>query len=256
MNNRADKLKAFNRLLEIMDELREKCPWDRKQTIQSLRHLTIEEVYELAEAITENNLQEVKKELGDLMLHLIFYSKIAEEQGAFDIAEVIHTECEKLIFRHPHIYGNIQVQDEEEVKRNWEKIKLKEGNTSVLSGVPRGLPATIKALRIQEKVAGVGFDFKNERDAFGKVKEELKELQQETTIQEKEKELGDVFFSLINYARKVGINPENALEKTNQKFIQRFTKMESIAAEQQKTLSALSIETLNALWEQAKQAIK
>ncbi|MBV7441303.1 nucleoside triphosphate pyrophosphohydrolase [Weeksellaceae bacterium TAE3-ERU29] len=252
MNNKEEKLKAFGRLLDIMDDLREKCPWDKKQTLESLRHLTIEEVYELGDAIIDNNLQELKKEIGDVMLHLIFYSKIGEEKGAFDIADAINAECEKLIFRHPHIYGDTKVESEEDVKRNWEKLKLKEGNKSVLAGVPKGLPAMVKAYRMQEKVKGVGFDFENSEDAFAKVEEEINEFKAETDLDRKEKELGDVFFSLINYARSIGINPENALERTNKKFKNRFERMEEIAQEKNLKLSDLNLTEQDKLWEQAK----
>ncbi|QAR30564.1 nucleoside triphosphate pyrophosphohydrolase [Ornithobacterium rhinotracheale] len=252
MHTREEKLQAFGRLLDILDELREKCPWDKKQTLLSLRHLTLEEVYELGEAILNNDLQELKKEIGDVMLHLIFYAKIAEEQKAFDIADALNAECEKLIFRHPHIYANTQVQDEEEVKRNWEKLKLKEGNRSVLAGVPKGLPAMVKAFRIQDKVKGIGFDFPSPQEAFSKIEEEIAEFKAETDKEKQENELGDVLFSIINYARQVGINPENALEKTNQKFINRFQKMENLAEAKKVNLSDLSIEQLDLLWEQAK----
>ena len=218
-----EKLKAFQRLLNIMEDLREKCPWDRKQTMDSLRHLTIEETYELADAIVEGDLEEVKKELGDLMLHLVYYSKIGSEKGAFDVADVLNGICEKLIHRHPHIYGDINVKDEEEVKANWEKIKLKEGNgrNSVLGGVPKSLPAMIKAIRIQDKARGVGFDWEKNEQVFEKVEEEMQELKAEVDqgTNQIEDEFGDVLFSLINYARFLKVNPEDALEKTNKKFI-------------------------------------
>ena len=256
MNSREEKLKAFGRLLDIMDDLREKCPWDKKQTLESLRHLTIEEVYELGDAIIDNNLDELKKEVGDVMLHLIFYSKIGEEKGAFDIADALNAECEKLIFRHPHIYGDTKVESEEDVKRNWEKLKLKEGNKSVLAGVPKGLPAMVKAYRMQEKVKGVGFDFENSEDAFAKVEEEINEFKAETDFDKKEKELGDVFFSLINYARSIGINPENALERTNKKFKNRFQRMEEIAQEKNLKLSDLNLTEQDKLWEQAKSELE
>jgi len=229
MNNRTEQLKAFERLLDIMDELREKCPWDRKQTFQSLKHLTIEEVYELNDAISENNTEEIKKELGDLLLHIVFYAKIGSEDRSFDIADVCNGICEKLIVRHPHIYGDVEVQDEQDVKENWEKIKLKEGNKSVLSGVPESLPAVVKAFRIQDKVKGVGFDWDNKNDVWNKVEEELEEFKAEVTAnnkQKQEEEFGDVLFALINYARVCDINLDEALNKTINKFIRRFTRME------------------------------
>lgn len=247
------KLAAFERLLTIMDELREKCPWDRKQTMESLRYLSIEELYELSDAILEGNYSEIKKELGDLMLHLVFYSKIASEQGHFDVADVLNGVCDKLIERHPHIYGNVQVADEEEVKRNWESIKLKEGKKSVLEGVPKSLPALVKAHRIQEKAKGVGFEWKNAEDVWLKVEEELKEFKAASTDdQKKEEEFGDLLFSLINYARFMGINPEDALERTNKKFIRRFQYMEEKAAEQQRSLHDMTLEEMDALWNEAK----
>lgn len=247
------KLAAFERLLIIMDELREKCPWDRKQTMESLRYLSIEELYELSDAILEGNYTEIKKELGDLMLHLVFYSKIASEQGHFDVADVLNGVCDKLIERHPHIYGNVQVADEEEVKRNWESIKLKEGKKSVLEGVPKSLPALVKAHRIQEKAKGVGFEWKNAEDVWLKVEEELQEFKAASTDdQKKEEEFGDLLFSLINYARFMGINPEDALERTNKKFIRRFQYMEEKAAEQQRSLHDMTLEEMDALWNEAK----
>lgn len=252
MNSREDQLKAFNRLLDIMDDLREKCPWDHKQTMESLRYLTIEEMYELSDAILEKNTNEIKKELGDLFLHLIFYSKIASETQDFDIADVLNGISEKLIYRHPHIYGDVEVADEDEVKRNWEKLKLKEGKKSVLGGVPSSLPAMVKAHRIQEKVKGVGFEFENSEDTWAKVKEEINEFEQETDPQKREQELGDVFFSLINYARFIGINPEDALERTNKKFISRFQQIEELAKEQGKDISELSLKEQDELWEKAK----
>lgn len=259
MNTKEQKLAAFGRLLDIMDDLREKCPWDRKQTLQSLRHLTLEEVYELSDALLEEDLQEIKKELGDVLLHLVFYAKIGSEKGAFDIADVINSLCEKLIFRHPHIYGDAVAEDEEAVKQNWEKLKLKEGNTSVLSGVPKGLPPMIKAFRIQDKVRGVGFDFPNVDEAWQKVEEEMQEFKAEIKSQNKEKqeqELGDVFFSLINYARMQGINADSALEKTNAKFIRRFQNLEKIAQEKNLILSEMSLQEMDRLWEEAKQQEK
>ena len=256
MNSKAEKLEAFSRLLDIMDDLREKCPWDKKQTLQSLRHLTLEEVYELSDALLDEDLPEIKKELGDVLLHLVFYAKIGSEKGSFDIADVINSLNEKLIFRHPHIYGDVEVADEEEVKQNWEKLKLKEGNKSVLSGVSKGTPSIVKAYRIQEKVKGIGFEFANAEDAWKKVDEELAEFHAETDPVKKETELGDVFFSLINYARISGLNPDTALERTNNKFIGRFKKMETLAAERKLVLSDLSLEEMDMLWEEAKAAEK
>lgn len=252
MNTKAQKLEAFSKLLDIMDDLRAQCPWDKKQTLQSLRHLTLEEVYELSDALLEEDLQEIKKELGDVLLHLVFYAKIGSEKNAFDIADVINSLNEKLIFRHPHIYGDVKVQDEEEVKQNWEKLKLKEGNKSVLSGVSKGTPSMVKAFRIQEKVKGIGFEFHDAEDAWKKVDEELKEFHAETDLEKKEQELGDVFFSLINYARISGINPDSALEKTNLKFINRFQKMEKLANDRSLNLSEMSLEEMDLLWEEAK----
>lgn len=252
MNTRVEKLKAFGRLLDIMDDLREKCPWDKKQTLETLRHLTIEEMYELSDAILENDKQEIKKELGDLFLHLVFYSKIGSETGDFDVADVLNEICEKLIFRHPHIYGDVKVADEEEVKRNWEKLKLKEGKKSVLEGVPTSLPALVKAYRIQEKVKGVGFEFENSKDTWSKVLEEIEEFQSETDTNKREQEFGDVLFSLVNYARFTGINPEDALERTNKKFLKRFQKIEQLALENGNTLSELNLSEQDALWKEAK----
>lgn len=255
MNNRTEQLKAFERLLDIMDELREKCPWDRKQTFQSLKHLTIEEVYELNDAISENNTEEIKKELGDLLLHIVFYAKIGSEDRSFDMADVCNGICEKLIVRHPHIYGDVEVQDEQDVKENWEKIKLKEGNKSVLSGVPESLPAVVKAFRIQDKVKGVGFDWDNKNDVWNKVEEELEEFKAEVTAnnkQKQEEEFGDVLFALINYARFCDINPEEALNKTNNKFIRRFTRMEELIKKDQKILGSLSLNELDVYWNNVK----
>lgn len=252
MNSRQEKLDAFGRLLDIMDDLREQCPWDRKQTLQTLRHLTLEEVYELSDALLEEDLQEIKKELGDVLLHLVFYAKIGSEKKAFDMADVINSLNEKLIFRHPHIYGDVKVQDEEEVKQNWEKLKLKEGNSSVLSGVSKGTPSMVKAFRIQEKVKGIGFEFHDAEDAWKKVDEELAEFHAETDLEKKEQELGDVFFSLINYARISGINPDSALEKTNNKFISRFQIMEKLARKKNLSLSDMNLEEMDLLWEEAK----
>ena len=254
MNSREKQLKAFNRLLDIMDDLREKCPWDKKQTMESLRYLTIEEVYELSDAILENDKTEIMKELGDLFLHLVFYSKIASETNDFDVADVLDSVCEKLIYRHPHIYGDVKVANEEEVKQNWEKLKLKEGKKSVLSGVPNSLPAVVKAYRIQEKVKGVGFEFENSEDTWAKVQEEINEFKAETDQNKREEEFGDVLFSLINYARFTGINPEDALERTNKKFINRFQQIEELAEKQGKNISELTLEEQNQLWEQTKKS--
>ncbi|MFT4670556.1 MAG: MazG family protein [Flavobacteriaceae bacterium] len=255
MNSRDIQLKAFDRLLTIMDELREKCPWDRKQTMESLRHLTIEETYELGDAILENDLEEVKHELGDLLLHLVFYAKIGSETADFDIGDVCNSICEKLISRHPHIYGDVEVADELEVKRNWENLKLKEGRTSVLEGVPKSLPALVKANRIQDKVSGVGFDWEEPQQVFEKVKEELDELQQEVSADNKDKieaEFGDVLFSMINYARFLKVDPENALERTNKKFIKRFQYIEAKVKEIGKTLEDMTLAEMDVFWEEAK----
>ncbi len=255
MNARPEQLKALERLLNIMDELREQCPWDKKQTMQTLRHLTIEETYELGDAILDNDLDEVKKELGDLLLHIVFYAKIGSETQDFDIADVANGICEKLINRHPHIYGDVKVQDEEEVKQNWESIKLKEGKKSVLEGVPNSLPALVKANRIQEKVAGVGFDWEHPEQVFEKLKEELAELQHEVKqndMDKMESEFGDVLFSMVNYARFLKINPENALERTNKKFIKRFQYLEGKAKESGKTLREMTLAEMDVFWEEAK----
>lgn len=255
MNSRKDQLKALDRLLTIMDELREQCPWDRKQTMQTLRHLTIEETYELGDAILDDDLQEVKKELGDLLLHIVFYSRIGSETGDFDISDVANEICEKLIHRHPHIYGDTKVDNEEDVKKNWESLKLKEGKKSVLEGVPSSLPALVKASRIQEKVAGVGFDWEEPQQVFEKLKEELEELQHEVDSENREAmeaEFGDVLFSMINYARFLKINPENALERTNKKFIKRFQYLEAKAREQNKTLREMTLAEMDVFWEEAK----
>ena len=255
MSSRAGQLEAVERLLEIIDNLRENCPWDRKQTFQSLRHLTIEETYELGDAILENDYGEIKKELGDLLLHIIFYAKIGSEQKVFDIGDVANHISDKLIERHPHIYGNTNAIDAEEVSKNWEIIKLKEANKSVLEGVPNSLPALVKALRIQEKVSGVGFDWDNSEGVLNKVKEELEELRKEViekNINEMELEFGDVLFSLINYARFLKINPETALELTNKKFIKRFKFIESKAHKLGKKINQLSAEEMNIFWQQAK----
>ncbi len=246
-----DKLDAFKRLLIIMDELREQCPWDRKQTMESLRNLTIEETYELADAILDNNMQEIKEEIGDVMLHMVFYSKIASETGDFDIADSLNAVCEKLINRHPHIYGDVHVEDEEEVKRNWEQLKLKEGKKSVLSGVPKSLPAMVKAYRMQDKTAQVGFEWENAEQVWKKVEEEIQEFKEVVDIdpEKMEDEFGDVMFSLINYARFKGIDPETALEKVNRKFKNRF---EYIEAQATKPLSDMSLDEMDKLWNEAK----
>ncbi|WP_369047688.1 nucleoside triphosphate pyrophosphohydrolase [Tenacibaculum sp. UWU-22] len=255
LSSRKQQLEAFNRLLDIMDELRAKCPWDKKQTLESLRHLTIEETYELADAILENNLDEVKKELGDLLLHIVFYAKIGSEKNNFDIASVTNSICDKLIDRHPHIYGDVKVTSEEQVKQNWEKLKLKEGKKSVLEGVPKSLPALVKANRIQDKVAGVGFDWEKPNQVWEKVQEELAELNQEiekNDTENIEKEFGDVLFSMINYARFIGVNPENALEKTNKKFINRFQYLEKEAHKAGKSLADMTLAEMDVYWNQAK----
>lgn len=252
------KLKAFERLLNIMDDLREKCPWDKKQTLESLRHLTIEETYELADAIIDGNMEELKGEIGDLMLHMVFYSKIASETGDFDIADVLNAICDKLVHRHPHIYGDVEVQDEEEVKANWEKLKLKEGKKSVLEGVPNSLPALVKATRIQDKVKGIGFEWENKEQVWDKVDEEIAEFHDEVKAGNKEKmeeEFGDVLFSMINYARWVGINPEDALAKTNKKFIKRFQWMENATKEDGKSISDMPLEEMDKYWEASKKQI-
>ncbi len=252
-----EKLIAFERLLNIMDELREKCPWDKKQTIESIRHLTIEETFELSDAILEKDMQKIKKELGDLLLHVIFYSRIASETNDFNIADVCNSLCEKLIHRHPHIYGDVKVKDEHEVKSNWEKLKLKEGKAeekkSALSGVPKSLPAMIKAYRIQEKARGVGFDWEKPEQVLEKVHEEVNELQTEINSKGKvEEEFGDLLFALINYARFINVNPEDALEKTNRKFIKRFQYLESESAKAGKSLSEMSLAEMDVYWSEAK----
>ncbi len=255
MNSREDKLKAFDRLLTIMDELREQCPWDRKQTMESLRHLTIEETYELGDAILDGDMEEIRKELGDVLLHLVFYSKIGSETGHFDIADVANGICDKLIDRHPHIYGDVEVENEEDVKRNWESLKLKEGKKSVLEGVPKSLPAMVKANRIQDKVAGVGFDWEEPQQVFEKLKEELEELQHEVNENNRdeiESEFGDVLFSMINYARFLKVNPENALERTNKKFISRFQYLEQKASEKGKNLQDMTLAEMDVYWNEAK----
>ncbi len=258
-NTRQRKLEAFDRLLTIMDELRDNCPWDKKQTIQSLRHLTIEETYELADAITQNNLPEIKKELGDVLLHIVFYARIASETGDFDITDVIHSLCDKLVRRHPHIYGETIAEDEETVKRNWEQIKLTEGKgkekQGVLAGVPAGLPALIKAMRIQEKAKGVGFDWPAPEPVWQKVLEEMNELQAEVSSGDREKasqEFGDLIFALVNYARFMNINPEDALESTNRKFINRFSFLENEANKAGKNLADMTLEEMDIYWDMAK----
>ncbi len=259
MNTKEQKIKAFTRLLDIMDDLREKCPWDKKQTLQSLRHLTIEETYELGDAILDNDLEEIKKELGDLLLHIVFYSKIGSEKKSFDIADVANAISDKLIHRHPHIYGDVTVKDEEEVKRNWEQLKLKEGKSSVLEGVPKSLPALVKASRIQEKVAGVGFDWEKPEQVWEKVQEELAELNEEIkkgNTDRIESEFGDVLFSMINYARFIKVNPENALERTNKKFIQRFQYLEQEAKKEGKKLQEMSLAEMDTYWEKSKAFFK
>ncbi|MDZ4823813.1 MAG: nucleoside triphosphate pyrophosphohydrolase [Flavobacteriales bacterium] len=256
VNKRQRETDAFARLLNIMDELRAQCPWDKKQTLESLRHLTIEEVYELGDAILDGNLDEVKKELGDLMLHIVFYAKIASEKNAFDIADSLHSICEKLISRHPHIYGDVVVRNEEEVKSNWEKLKLKEGKKSVLEGVPKSLPAMVKAQRIQDKARGVGFDWEHEGQVWEKVNEELLEFKTEadkgSDAARMEDEFGDVLFSLINYARFKGINPDDALERTNKKFIKRFQYLETESVKDGKKLGEMTLAEMDEYWERAK----
>jgi MazG family protein len=244
-------MQNFEKLVKIMDELREKCPWDKKQTIQTLRAMTIEETYELADAITDDNWDEIKEELGDILLHIIFYARIATEQNRFILNDVIETICDKLIKRHPHIYGDVKVTDDEDVKRNWEKIKLSEGKNSVLDGVPVSLPAVVKATRIQEKAKQVGFEWSNKKDVWRKVEEEMNELQEEVAENDKdrtEEEFGDLLFSLINYARFLNIDAENALEKTNKKFIYRFKKMEAVAKESNRNLHDMKLEEMDAIW--------
>jgi XTP/dITP diphosphohydrolase len=243
---------AFMRLVNIMDDLREKCPWDRKQTEQTLRQMTIEETYELADAITDKDWKGIKEEIGDLMLHMVFYAKIGSEQGQFTLEEALNGICEKLISRHPHIYGDITVRDEEEVKQNWEKLKLKEGKKSIFSGVPVSLPAVVKATRIQEKAKQVGFEWDNREQVWEKVEEETRELKEAVVLDDQEKmeeEFGDLLFSLINYARFLRIDAENALERTNKKFMARFTKMEAIALEQGKSLNEMSLAEMDAIWD-------
>lgn len=258
---REEQLKSFDRLLTIMDELREQCPWDQKQTMESLRHLSIEEMYELSDAILENDRDEIKNELGDLMLHIVFYARIGSEDGHFDIAEVINSICDKLIVRHPHIYGDVKVADDQEVKENWEKIKLEEkGDNSVLGGVPNSLPALIKAMRIQEKARGVGFDWEKKEQVWEKVEEEMAEFRSEFNVAENkplnkskaQSEFGDLLFSLINYARFLDINAEEALERTNKKFIKRFRFLEEHSHKDGKKIADMSLEEMDVYWERAK----
>ena len=250
-----DKLDSFSRLIDIMDTLREQCPWDKKQTLESLRYLTIEEMYELSDAILERDMQEIKKELGDLLLHIVFYARIASETDDFDISDVINSLCDKLIHRHPHIYGDLEVKDEKEVKKNWEKLKLKEGKRSVLEGVPNSLPAVIKSFRIQEKVRGIGFDWDNKNQVWDKVMEEITELQAEVKKGDRkriESEFGDVLFALTNYARFIDVNPEDALERTNKRFIKRFQIMENIIEEEGVSLNDMSLDQMDVYWDRAK----
>ena len=259
MNTREQQLKSFNRLLDIMDEIREKCPWDKKQTIKSLRHLTIEETYELGDAILDNDLPEIKKELGDLLLHIIFYAKIASESNDFDIADVTNSISEKLIHRHPHVFGDISVESVEDVEKNWENLKLKEGKKSVLEGVPKSLPAMIKASRIQDKASFSGFDWEEPNQVFDKVKEELIELSLEVdkgATENIESEFGDVLFSLINYARFINVDPESALEKTNKKFIKRFQFLEEAAKKEGKQLTDMTLSEMDVHWEKSKTFFK
>lgn len=249
------RLTAFKRLLDIMDDLRAKCPWDKKQTLESLRYLTLEEVYELSDAILSADMEEVKKELGDVMLHLVFYAKIASESNRFDITDVLNGICDKLVHRHPHIYGDVKVASEEEVKANWEKLKLKEGKKSVMEGVPKSLPAMVKSIRIQEKARGMGFDWDNKQQVWQKVKEEIEEFEIEQKVkdsQKSEEEFGDLLFSLINYSRFVSINPEDALERTNKKFIERFQYMESQLEKESLKMEDLSLDQLDEYWNRAK----
>ncbi|MFP4089661.1 MAG: nucleoside triphosphate pyrophosphohydrolase [Cyclobacteriaceae bacterium] len=257
-NRREEALRSFDRLLTIMDELREQCPWDKKQTLESLRHLSIEEVYELSDAILEGDMQEISKELGDLALHLVFYARIAREKEAFDMADVLDGICEKLIVRHPHIYGDVSAEDAETVERNWEQIKLREKGSrkkTVLGGVPKSLPALIKAMRIQDKARGVGFDWEKKQQVWEKVEEEMQEFREQEEAGDKEKsmdEFGDLLFSLVNYARFAGINPEEALERTNKKFIKRFNYLEEKARQDGKDLSSMSLEEMDTYWNEAK----
>ena len=265
MNTREQHLAAFGRLLDIMDDLREKCPWDRKQTFESLRHLTIEETYELADAILDKDVDEIRKETGDLLLHMVFYAKLGselpEEEGGYDIADALHGICDKLVERHPHIYGDVEANDEETVKANWEKLKLKEGKTSVLEGVPRSLPSLVKAYRVQDKVRGVGFDWDNAGQVWDKVQEELGEFRAELDAPARDPErvadeFGDVMFALINYARFVDVNPDEALERTNRRFIARFRHLETAVREDGKDLSDMTLKEMDVYWDRAKEALK
>jgi MazG family protein len=246
---------AFERLLKIMDELREQCPWDKKQTIHTLRQMTLEEVYELTEAITEENWKGIKEELGDLLLHIVFYARIGKEKNEFSIEEMIHAICEKLISRHPHIYGNVAVESDEDVKRNWEQIKLKEGKSSILAGVPKALPSLIKAMRLQEKAKQVGFEWETKEQVWEKVEEEIKEMKeaiQDSNPSKVEEEFGDVLFSLVNYARFLKVDAENALELTNKKFLERFTAMEKMATERGQNLNTMNLMQMDSLWNEVK----
>jgi XTP/dITP diphosphohydrolase len=255
VTSREEQLKAFDRLLDIINELREKCPWDRKQTFETLRPLTIEETYELGDAILDHDLNEIRNELGDLLLHIVFYARLGAEKEAFDIGDVAHQIAEKLIYRHPHIYGDVTAEDEETVKKNWEKLKLKEGKKSIFSGVPKGLPALVKAQRLQHKAAGVGFDWENSQQVWNKVEEELEEFQVEVVkedAQAMEQEFGDVLFALLNYARFKNIDADSALERTNKKFMERFRYMEEHATAQGRAVSDMTLAELEALWQESK----
>ena len=251
-----NKTKAFERLLKIMDELREQCPWDKDQTMDSLRYLTIEELYELSDAILNKDMEEIKKELGDILLHIVFYSRIASETNDFDISDVIHAVCDKLVHRHPHIYGDVKVKDAIEVKKNWEKLKLKEGKKSVLEGVPKSLPAIVKSFRIQEKVRGIGFDWDNKNQVWDKVLEEIEELKIEVEKGDKDKiesEFGDVLFALTNYSRFINVNPEDALERTNKRFIKRFQIMETLIEKENLKLDEMKLQEMDVYWDKAKE---
>ena len=251
-----NKTKAFERLLKIMDELREQCPWDKDQTMDSLRYLTIEELYELSDAILNKDMEEIKKELGDILLHIVFYSRIASETNDFDISDVIHAVCDKLVHRHPHIYGDVKVKDAIEVKKNWEKLKLKEGKKSVLEGVPKSLPAIVKSFRIQEKVRGIGFDWDNKNQVWDKVLEEIEELKIEVKKKDKDKiesEFGDVLFALTNYSRFINVNPEDALERTNKRFIKRFQIMETLIEKENLKLDEMNLQEMDVYWDKAKE---
>ena len=259
MNKRESQLQAFGALLDIMDELREKCPWDKKQTMESLRHLTIEETYELGDAILDNDLNEIRKELGDLLLHIVFYAKIGSESNDFDIADVINGINEKLISRHPHVFGDVVAETEEQVAKNWEQLKLKEGKNSILEGVPKSLPALVKASRIQDKAASAGFDWDRSEQVFEKVQEEIDELHQEVKLADQkriEAEFGDVLFSLINYARFINVDPESALERTNKKFIKRFQYLETEAKKNGESLKDMTLAQMDVYWNQSKEYFK